>query len=78
MIRGACPIPNERLVKERPARGDSVIVDATLHADSSTMKFLYGGTVPVQTAADGSRTSQCESLGLSSVMQLRSGKSLDG
>ena len=39
------------------ARGDSVIVDATLHADGATMKFLYGGagTVPVQTAADGSR-----------------------
>ena len=34
-----------------------MIVDATLHADGSTMKFLYGGagTVPVQTAADGSR-----------------------
>ena len=38
-------------------RGDSVIVDATLHADGSTMKFLYdgAGTVPVQTAVDGSR-----------------------
>jgi YD repeat-containing protein len=38
-------------------RGDSVIVDATLHADGSTTKFLYdgAGTVPVQTAVDGSR-----------------------
>jgi hypothetical protein len=39
------------------ARNDCVIVDSTLHADGSTMKFLYGGagTIPVNTAADGSR-----------------------
>jgi glycosidase len=52
--------PDEILVAynvSNAARGDGVIVDATLHADGSTMKFLYGGagTVPVQTAADGSR-----------------------
>jgi glycosidase len=37
-------------------RNDSVIVDATLHS-SGSMRFLYGGTgtVPVQTAPDGSR-----------------------
>jgi alpha-amylase len=39
------------------ARADCVIVDATLHANGTTMKFLYGGvgTVPVQTAGNGSR-----------------------
>jgi glycosidase len=39
------------------ARNDCVIVDSALHADGSTMKFLYGGagTIPVNTAADGSR-----------------------
>jgi hypothetical protein len=38
-------------------RHDSVIVDAELHADGSSMQFLYGGagTVPVRTATDGSR-----------------------
>jgi glycosidase len=38
-------------------RTDFVIVDSTLHADGSTMRFLYGGagTTPVQTATDGSR-----------------------
>jgi hypothetical protein len=38
------------------ARSDAVVVDATLHADGSTMTFLFGaGTVPVKTAADGTR-----------------------
>ena len=39
------------------ARHDRVIVDAELHADGSTKTFLYGGmgTVPVQTAPNGSR-----------------------
>jgi alpha-amylase len=38
-------------------RHDRVIVDAGLHADGSTLSFLYGGigTVPVQTAASGAR-----------------------
>ncbi len=38
-------------------RQDRVIVDAELRADGSTMTFLYGGmgTVPVQTAPNGSR-----------------------
>ena len=38
-------------------RTDSVIVDSTLHADGSTMRFLYGGAGPrtVGTAPDGSR-----------------------
>jgi len=38
-------------------RHDSVIVDAELHPDGSSMRFLYGGTgtVPVRTAGDGSR-----------------------
>jgi glycosidase len=52
--------PDEILVAynvENNDRHDSVIVDASLHADGSSMRFLYGGsgTVPVQTAADGSR-----------------------
>jgi hypothetical protein len=52
--------PNEILVAynvENNDRHDSVIVDATLHADGSSMRFLYGGsgTVRVQTATDGSR-----------------------
>jgi glycosidase len=39
------------------ARSDSVVVDASLHADGSTMRFLYGGTgmVPVRTAPNGTR-----------------------
>ena len=38
-------------------RNDFVIVDATLHKDKSTMKFLYGGagTTSVRTAANGTR-----------------------
>jgi alpha-amylase len=38
-------------------RHDRVIVDAILHPDGSTMRFLYGGTgtAPVRTARDGSR-----------------------
>jgi glycosidase len=41
-------------------RNDFVIVDSILHADKSTMRFLYGGagTVSVRTAADGSRNVQ--------------------
>jgi Alpha amylase, catalytic domain len=39
------------------ARGDSVVVDATLHPAGSKMTYLYGGvgTVTVQTAASGVR-----------------------
>ena len=52
--------PDEILVAYNVAdanREDRVIVDADLHADGSTMTFLYGkdGTVPVETAPDGSR-----------------------
>jgi glycosidase len=52
--------PNEILVAynvEDKDRHDSVIVDAELNADGSSMRFLYGGagTVPVRTAKDGSR-----------------------
>lgn len=52
--------PDEILVAynvENNDRHDSVIVDSQLHADGSTMRFLYGGTgtVPVQTAGNGSR-----------------------
>ncbi len=52
--------PNEILVAynvEDNDRHDSVIVDSTLHADGSTMRFLYGatGTIPVGTANDGTR-----------------------
>lgn len=38
-------------------RNDYVIVDSTLHARGSTMRFLYGGagTIPVGTSADQSR-----------------------
>jgi hypothetical protein len=38
-------------------RSDSVIVDATLHADGSQIAFLYGqtGQTAVKTASDGSR-----------------------
>jgi len=41
-------------------RNDHVIVDATLHADGSSMRFLYGGagTTQVSTASDGSRSVQ--------------------
>ena len=41
-------------------RNDFVIVDSILHADKSTMRFLYGGagTVGVRTAANGSRNVQ--------------------
>jgi alpha-amylase len=39
------------------ARSDSIVVDADLHADGSTMQFLYGGTTPVtvKTAKNGTR-----------------------
>ena len=39
------------------ARQDGIVVDATLHPDPSSMTFLYGGsgTVPVQSAPDGTR-----------------------
>jgi hypothetical protein len=37
------------------SRQDSVVVDAVLHSDPSSMAFLYGGAVAVQTAADGTR-----------------------
>lgn len=52
--------PNEVLVAYNVAdehRQDRVIVDANLHNNSATMKFLYGGSgaVPIQTAPDGSR-----------------------
>jgi Alpha amylase, catalytic domain len=52
--------PNEILVAynvENKDRHDSVIVDAELHANGSSMQFLYGdtGTIPVRTAKDGSR-----------------------
>jgi glycosidase len=52
--------PNEILVAynvEDNDRHDSVIVDSVLHADGSSMRFLYGGTgtIPVRTAKDGSR-----------------------
>jgi glycosidase len=52
--------PDEILVAynvENNTRHDSVIVDAELHPDGSTMRFLYGGTgtVPVRTAQDRSR-----------------------
>jgi alpha-amylase len=52
--------PNEVLVAYNVSgadRHDSVIVDAVLHPDGSSMKFLHGGTgtLPVRTAADGSR-----------------------
>ena len=42
------------------ARNDSIVIDATLHADGSQMTFLYGqtGTIPVKTAADGTRCVQ--------------------
>ena len=41
-------------------RNDYVIVDSILHPDASTMSLLYGGvgTIPVSTAADGSRRVQ--------------------
>ena len=52
--------PDEILVAynvEGKGRHDSVIVDAELHPAGSSMQFLYGGTgsVPVRTAANGSR-----------------------
>ena len=52
--------PDEILVAynvSASGRSDSIVVDAELHADGSTMRFLYGGTgtVPVRTAADGNR-----------------------
>jgi alpha-amylase len=52
--------PDEILIAYNVAdsnRHDSVIVDADLHPDGSSMQFLYGatGTVPVRTASDGSR-----------------------
>ena len=52
--------PDEILVAynvSASARSDRIVIDAELHADGSTMQFLYGGTgsVPVKTAADGTR-----------------------
>lgn len=52
--------PNEILTAynvEDKDRHDSVIVDAELRADGSSMQFLYGGkgSIPVRTAKDGSR-----------------------
>jgi len=52
--------PDEILVAYNVAgsnRDDRVVVDAGLHPDGSTMRFLYGGTgtVPVQTASNGTR-----------------------
>lgn len=52
--------PDEILVAynvDNQERHDSVIVDAVLHPDGSTMEFLYGksGAVPVRTAPNGSR-----------------------
>jgi alpha-amylase len=52
--------PHEVLVAynvSNQTRQDSVVVDAIVHPDSSMMSFLYGqqGSVPVQTAADGTR-----------------------
>ena len=52
--------PDEILVAYNVAgndRHDSVVVDAELHADGSSMRFLPGGTgtVPVRTAKDGTR-----------------------
>ena len=52
--------PDEILVAYNvadPAPQDRVIVDAELRAAGSTMTFLCGGmgTVPVQTAPNGSR-----------------------
>jgi glycosidase len=43
-------------------RSDCVIVDSTLRPDGSTMSFLYGGagSIPVQTAAEGSRYVQLD------------------
>ena len=44
-------------------RHDCVIVDAELHKDGSTLRFLYpatGGTVPVQTASNGARFVQLD------------------
>jgi alpha-amylase len=39
------------------ARHDAIVVDSALHPEPATMSYLYGGvgTVPVQTAADGTR-----------------------
>ena len=44
------------------ARHDRIIVDATLHHDSSQMTFLYGkaGVVPVQSAPSGARFVQLD------------------
>jgi hypothetical protein len=52
--------PNEILAAynvDGNTRHDSMIVDAELHPDGSTMRFLYGGTgtVPVRTAQNGTR-----------------------
>ena len=52
--------PNEVLIAYNVSsspRQDSVVVDATLHPDPSSMTHLYGGTdtVPVQSAPDGTR-----------------------
>jgi alpha-amylase len=52
--------PREILVAYNVAgnqRHDRVVVDSVLHPDASTMRFLFGGsgTVPVQTATNGTR-----------------------
>jgi hypothetical protein len=52
--------PNEVLIAYNVSsspRQDSVVVDATLHPDPSSMTYLYGGTgtVPVQSGPDGAR-----------------------
>src|SRR5262249_35844492 len=43
-------------------RNDRIVVDATLHHDGDSMRFMYGrvGTVPVHTAPDGTRFVQIQ------------------
>jgi alpha-amylase len=57
--------PTEILVAynvDSNTRHDSVIIDADLHSNGSSMRFLYGGTgaVPVRTAPNGSRFVQLD------------------
>jgi hypothetical protein len=44
------------------ARNDRIVVDGTLHPDSSQMTFLYGrtGRVEVQSASSGARFVQVD------------------
>jgi glycosidase len=44
------------------ARQDRVVIDATLHPNGDTLRFLYGapGTVPAQTAPNGTRFVQLD------------------